>query len=158
MYRITEDMKEETVTTSFKTTPSMLDRLDDELESRPYDTRQALINDALTEYLESDDPVGYRWVFVIRQIVFNIIQVAAVAVFASIVILPWLFDARIPWVLVGNISIVGAVAGLVFVHLDRVIKRNDIVHPAVARNRRNDRFMKRIEDRLFGPIEWEDDE
>jgi hypothetical protein len=151
-------MKEETVKTSFSTTPSMLDRLDDELESRPYDTRQALINEVLTEYFESDDPVGYRWVFVIRQIVYNIFQVAAVAVFGTIAILPWLFGGRVPWVLVGNISIVGAVAGLVFVHLDRVIKRNDIVHPAVARNRRNDRIVKRVEDRLFGPVDWRDDE
>jgi len=151
-------MKEETVKTSFSTTPSMLDRLDDELETRPYDTRQALINEALTEYFESDDPVGYRWVFVIRQIVFNIFEVAAVAVFATIAILPWLLDAPVPWVLVGNISIVGAVAGLVFVHLDRVIKRNDIVHPAVARNRRNDRIVRRVEDRLFGPVDWRDDE
>jgi hypothetical protein len=136
----------------------MLDRLDDELETRSYDTRQALINDALTEYFESDDLVGYRWVFVIRQIVYNIFQVAAVAVFGTIAILPWLFGGRVPWVLVGNISIVGAVAGLVFVHLDRVIKRNDIVHPAVARNRRNDRIVRRVEDRLFGPVDWRDDE
>jgi len=151
-------MKEETVTTSFKTTPSMLDRLDDELETRPYDTRQALINDALTEYFESDDPVGYRWVFLIRYIFLNIFQLAFVTVVASTFVLPWLFGSYVPLEILWIISIVGSVAVLVFGHLERVIKRNNIVHPAVARNRRNDRFMKRIEDRLFGPIEWEDDE
>jgi hypothetical protein len=158
MYRITEDMKEETVTTSFKTTPSMLDRLDDELENRPYDTRQALINDALTEYLESDDPVGYRWVFVIRQIVLNIFQLAFVTVLASTFVLPWLFGSYVPLEILWIISIIGSVAVIVFGHLQRVIKRNDIVHPAVARNRRNDRIVKRVEDRLFGPVDWRDDE
>ena len=135
----------------------MLDRLDDELKNRPYDTRQALINEALTEYFESDDPVGYRWIFIVRQIVFNIFQLALVAVFATVVVLPLIFGGSIPWLVLGNIAIVGSVAGLVFVHLDRVIKRNNIVHPAIARNRRNDDIMRRIEDRLFGPIEWEDD-
>jgi hypothetical protein len=72
--------------------------------------------------------------------------------------LPWLFGSYVPLEILWIISIVGSVAVLVFGHLERVIKRNNIVHPAVARNRRNDRFMKRIEDRLFGPIEWEDDE
>jgi len=150
-------MDEDTVKTSFSTTPSMLDRLDDELKNRPYDTRQALINEALTEYFESDDPVGYRWIFIVRQIVFNIFQLAFVAVIATVFVLPLVFGGSIPWVVLGNIAIVGSVAGLVFVHLDRVIKRNNIVHPAVARNRRNDDIMRRIEDRLFGPVEWEDD-
>jgi hypothetical protein len=148
-------MKEDTVKTSFSTTPSMLDRLDDELKNRPYDTRQALINQALTEYLESDDPVGYSWIFIVRKMLFNIFEVSTVAVFGTIFVFPWLFGFGVPWILVGNISIVGSVAGLAWISIDRSIKNNDIVHPAVARRRRNDRMMARVRNRLFGDDEPE---
>jgi len=144
-------MTDKTVTTSFRADQSMIDELDAHVEESPFGSRQEVIQEALTQYLEYEAAGGMRLLWSIRDGFFQIgIWFAAVV---SGMFVVHLLMIQLPVWILNTMSTMGLISFAGWWVTHRHIKRNNIRRPRTPDQVRRDMLWQKMYDDVVARID-----
>jgi len=143
-------MADDTVTTSFRADQSLVDQLDAHVEESPFGSRQEVIQEALTQYLEYEVAGGKRLLWSIRD-AFLEIGFIFTAIVGGMFIIHFLMVQLPVWIL-NTTSTIGIIAFAGWWVTHRHIKQNKIRRPRTPDQIHRDLLWQKMYDDVVGKI------
>ena len=143
-------MADDTVTTSFRADQSTIEKLDAHVEESPFGSRQEVIQEALTQYLEYQVAGGKRLLWSLRDGFLQIGLWIAAVVLGSFVL--HVFIAQLPVWWLNALSTMGIISFGGWWVTHRHIKQNNIRRPRTPDQIHRDMLWQKMYDDVVARI------